>query len=112
MIETILLNYLNSEELSATVYMEQPKDKPAAFFVLEKTGGSQTNHINESNFIVQSNAPSLAQAAQMNEEIKAAMLNAITLDDISRVELNSNYNYTDSATKQYRYQAVFVITHY
>lgn len=112
MIETVLLNYLNSEELSATVYMEQPKDKPAAFFVLEKTGGSQTNHINESNFIVQSNAPSLAQAAQMNEEIKAAMLNAITLDDISRVELNSNYNYTDSATKQYRYQAVFVITHY
>lgn len=112
MIETVLLNYLNSEELSATVYMEQPKVKPEAFFVLEKTGGSQTNHINESNFIVQSNAPSLAQAAQMNEEIKAAMLNAITLDDISRVELNSNYNYTDSATKQYRYQAVFVITHY
>ena len=105
MIETVLLNYLNSEELSATVYMEQPKVKPEAFFVLEKTGGSQTNHINESNFIVQSNAPSLAQAAQMNEEIKAAMLNAITLDDISRVELNSNYNYTDSATKQYRYQA-------
>lgn len=112
MIETVLLNYLNSEELSATVYMEQPKVKPEAFFVLEKTGGSQVNHINESNFIVQSNAPSLAQAAQMNEEIKAAMLNAITLDDISRVELNSNYNYTDSATKQYRYQAVFVITHY
>ena len=112
MIETVLLNYLNSEELSATIYMEQPKVKPEAFFVLEKTGGSQTNHINESNFIVQSNAPSLAQAAQMNEEIKAAMLNAITLDDISRVELNSNYNYTDSATKQYRYQAVFVITHY
>lgn len=112
MIETVLLNYLNSEELSATVYMEQPKVKPEAFFVIEKTGGSQTNHINESNFIVQSNAPSLAQAAQMNEEIKAAMLNAITLDDISRVELNSNYNYTDSATKQYRYQAVFVITHY
>lgn len=112
MIETVLLNYLNSEELSAAVYMEQPKVKPETFFVLEKTGGSQTNHINESNFIVQSNAPSLAQAAQMNEEIKAAMLNAITLDDISRVELNSNYNYTDSATKQYRYQAVFVITHY
>ena len=112
MIETTLLNYLNTANLSATVYAEQPKVKPTAFFVLEKTGGSYTNHIYESNFIIQSNAPSLASAASMNEEIKVAMLNAITLDDISRVELNSNYNYTDSATKQYRYQAVFVITHY
>lgn len=112
MIETVLLNYLNSAGLSAQVYMEQPAKKPSAFFILEKTGGSQTNHINESNFIVQSYAESLANAAHMNEEIKQAMLNAITLDDISRVELNSNYNYSDSATKQYRYQAVFVITHY
>lgn len=112
MIETVLLNYLNTAELSATVYMEQPKVKPEAFFVLEKTGGTQTNHINESNFAIQSNAPTLALAAEMNEQIKAAMLDAITLDEISRVEINGDYNYTDAATKQYRYQAVFVITHY
>ena len=112
MIETVLLNYLNSANLSCEVYMEQPEEKPSAFYVLEKTGGDRTNHINESNFIVQSNASSLALAAAMNDEIKEAMFNAITLDDISRVELNGDYNYTDSATKQYRYQAVFVITHY
>ena len=111
MIEKILLDYLNNN-VSATVFMEQPKVKPEAFFVLEKTGGSQTNHIKEANFIVQSNAPSLALAARMNEEIKAAMFNAITLDEISRIELNGDYNYTDPTTKQYRYQAVFVVTHY
>lgn len=112
MIETVLLNYLNTAELSAEVYMEQPKDKPEAFFVLEKTGGSKTNHINQSYFAIQSNAPSLAMAAEMNEEIKATMFDAITLNEITRVELNSDYNFTDSTTKQYRYQAVFVITHY
>ncbi len=112
MIETILLNYLNNAELSAKVYMEQPKEKPEAFFVLEKTGGSRTNHINESNFIIQSNGPSLALAAKMNEEVKAVMFNAITLNEISRVELNGDYNYTDPTTKQYRYQGVYVITHY
>lgn len=112
MIETVLLNYLNNANLSAKVYMEQPKEKPTVFFVLEKSGSDQTNHINESNFIIQSNAESLASAASMNEEIKAAMFNAITLDDISRVELNGDYNYTDPTTKQYRYQSVFVITHY
>lgn len=112
MIETVLLNYLNGKNLSASVYMEQPATKPSAFFMLEKTGGGQTDHINQSTFIVQSYAQSLASAATMNEEVKAAMLDAITLEDISRVELNSDYNYTDSTTKTYRYQAVFVITHY
>ena len=49
----------------------------------------------------------------MNEEIKAEMLDGlITLGDIARVELNSDYNFTDTATKTYRYQAVFDITHY
>ena len=112
MIEKVLFDYLNNAGLSADVYMEQPKVKPEAFFVLEKTGGSRTNHINESNFIVQSNGPSLALAARMNEEIKAAIFDAITLNEISRVELNGDYNYSDPTTKQYRYQGVYVITHY
>lgn len=112
MIETILYNYLSDAGLSAAVYMEQPKVKLAAFFLLEKTGGGITDHIRESTFVVQSYGKSLAEAATMNEEIKAVMLNAITLDDISRVQVNSDYNYTDPTTKTYRYQAVFVITHY
>lgn len=112
MIETILLNYLDAANLSAAVYMEQPKEKPAAFFILEKTGGMETEHICESTFVIQSYGPTLLDAARMNEDIKAVMRDAIVLDAISRVELNGDYNYTDSTTKQYRYQAVFVVTHY
>lgn len=112
MIETILLEYLDAANLSAEVYMEQPKVKPAAFFLLEKTGGMEVEHISESTFVIQSYASTLVDAAKMNEEIKAVMRDAIVLDAISRVELNGDYNYTDSSTKQYRYQAVFVVTHY
>jgi hypothetical protein len=36
----------------------------------------------------------------------------IERNDISRVGLNSDYNYTDTAMKQYRYQAVFVVVYY
>ena len=36
----------------------------------------------------------------------------IELDDISRCELNTDYNYTDTARKKYRYQAVYDIVHY
>jgi hypothetical protein len=112
MIETVLLDYLNNANLSAKVYMEQPKDKPEAFFILEKSGGGQTDHISESDFIVQSYGRTLYEAACMNEEIKAVMLRANTLNEVSAVELNSDYNYTNAESKSYRYQAVYVITHY
>ena len=38
--------------------------------------------------------------------------NAIALEQIVSVSLNSDYNYTDTTTKEYRYQAVFDIVHY
>lgn len=112
MIETILLNYLKSANLSAEIYAEQPKEKPKTFYLLEKTGGYEENHITESTFIIQSYAKSLYEAAELSKEIIAVMKNAITLDEIARVEIQGDYNYTDSATKQYRYQATFVVTHY
>lgn len=112
MIETVLLDYLNNANLSAKVYMEQPKVKPEAFFILEKSGGGQTDHISESDFIVQSYGRTLYEAACMNEEVKEAMLKANTLNEVSAVELNSDYNYTNAESKSYRYQAIFVVTHY
>ena len=36
----------------------------------------------------------------------------ITLNSISKIKLNSDYNFTDTETKEYRYQAVFDINHY
>jgi hypothetical protein len=112
MIEVLLLNYLNNAGLSATVYTEQPKEKPSKFFLIEKTGGIVTEHITESTFAIQSLADSMFEAASMSEEVKTAMSNAIILPEISRVEINSDYNFTDTSTKKYRYQAVFVVTHY
>lgn len=112
MIEVLLYNYLNNAGLSAHVYTEQPPEKPERFFLMEKTGGIVTEHITESTIAIQSLAESMYEAASMNEEIKTVMEQAINLPDISRVEINSDYNYTDTATKKYRYQAVFVVTHY
>lgn len=112
MIEKVLLDYL-SDSLSAPVYMEIPKNPPSQYFILEKTSGAQVNHINNSTFAIKSYGKSLYDAASMNEELKGVMLSGlITLDEISSVTLNSDYNYTDTQTKTYRYQAVFDIVHY
>jgi hypothetical protein len=114
MIEVTILNYLNSDNrLSAPAFMEIPKTKPSKFFILEKTGSTLENHIYSSTFTIQSYADTMYNAALMNEEVVDVMLNGlITEGDIAKVDLNTDYNFTDTTTKQYRYQAVFDIVHY
>ena len=112
-IEKTIKDYLDMAELGADVYTEIPKSKPEAFYSIEKTGSSMRNHIKQSTVAVQSWAKRMYDAMAMNEEVKQAMIyGLISLDSISRVELNSDYNFTDVSTGRYRYQAVFVITHY
>ncbi len=111
MIEKTLLDYLNTV-LSVPAYMEVPADAPTRFVVIEKTGTGYTNYIKRAIFAIQSYAESLYNAALLNEEVKQAVLDSVTLGEIAAARLNSDYNYTDGTTKQYRYQAVFEITHY
>ena len=113
MIEKIVFDYLNSLDLQAKAYTEIPKTAPTKFYLIEKTGSSTDNRITTSTIAIQSYADTLYNAVSMNEDLKEAMLDGlITQEDISAVYLNSDYNYTDTTTKRYRYQAVFVITHY
>lgn len=114
MIELTILNYLKSV-LSVPVFMEMPTSNNLAEFVLiEKTGSSRTDHINNCVFVAQSYSDSLYNAASLNEAVKEAMLGdgtnsyGITANtEVSKCSLNSDYNFTDTTTKSYRYQAVF-----
>lgn len=111
MIETIVLDYL-SEALSVPVSMEVPEDPPKQFVVIEKTGGGEKNHIKSATLAIQSIAPSLYEAAVLNEDVKNAMDGIAVLNAIGRSSLNSDYNFTDTASKRYRYQAVFDLIYY
>lgn len=111
MIEKIVLDYLK-EVLDVPVYMEEPTNKPESFVVLEKTGSSRTNFIYESTLALQSYATSLYLSAKLNEKVKSAMDNIIELNSITKSSLNSDYNFTDTTTKRYRYQAIYDIKHY
>lgn len=110
MIEKIVRDYLETE-LKVGVYLEVPQDG-STFVVMEKTGSSKENHISRATIAIQSYAGTLYEAAQLNEAVKAAMENIIDLNVICDCSLNSDYNFTDTETKKYRYQAVFDITHY
>ena len=111
MIEAIVLNYLNAH-LSVNVFAEKPTNPPEKYVVIDKIGSSKENYLSSSTIAFQSYAESKYQAALLNEQVKEAVENMIVLDEVSKVELNSDYNFTDTTTKEYRYQAVYEIYHY
>lgn len=115
MIEITIKKFLESK-MSVPVLMEVPKSTVSQFVIIERTGGAQENFISSAVITIQSYAATMQEAAELNEEVKRWMLDGldglITLDEVSSVNLNSDYNYTDTTSKRYRYQAVFDITHY
>ena len=112
MIEQRLLEYLNSSLSPVPCYMEMPEDPTGQFVIIDKTGSSVTNRITKANFAIQSYADTLYEAAELNERVKEAMDSMLELGTISKVELNSDYNFTDTDLKAHRYQAGFVLTYY
>lgn len=111
MIEKVLLDYLN-DSLSVPAYTERQKDEVVPFVVIERTGGGGENFIKSSTFAIQSYGKSMLKAAQLNEAVKEAMEGFIEQDEITMVDLDNDYNYTDTNEKIYRYQAVYNIKHY
>ena len=111
MVEKIVKDYLQSS-LEIPVRLEEEDDLGNEYVLIEKTGSSTENHIASATLAVQSYSASLYGAASLNDRVKEAMEEIIELDDISRCELNTDYNYTDTARKKYRYQAVFDLVHF
>ena len=111
MIEKTILDHL-SASLEVACGMEVPANAPASFVVLEKTGTSRKNRIGTAILAVQSYASTLYEAACLIERVKTAMDGAAVLPGVAAVHLNSDYNFTDTASKRYRYQAVFDVTYY
>ena len=111
MIERILLEYL-SGQLDIPVYLEKPPNPPKKMVLVEKTGSSQTDRIDGATIAIQSYGGSLVETIELNERVKAVMEDIISLDSIGGCDFSTDYNFTDTQTKQHRYQAVYYITYY
>ena len=111
MIELVILNHLK-ERLDVPVFMEKPTNAPSEYVLFEKTGGGRNETMPSATFAFQSYSTSLFKAAVLNEAVKNEVDHLILLDEIRGITLNTDYNFTDTTTKQYRYQAVYDIKHY
>ncbi len=118
MIEVTLITYLTGKtSAGSNVFAERPNEIPSEYILIDKTGSSVDNKITTSTIAIQSVSDSMQNgsmfgAMSLNEEVKDAMEDLIVRDDIVKVRLTSDYKYTDDSTKEYRYQAVYEITHY
>lgn len=112
MIEVVVLNYLKSVLTDVTVTTEIRQGMGDTFVLIEKTGGGMNDRLFTAKFAVQSWAGSIYDAMALNERVKEAMLNLPSVKEVTKCSLNSDYNYTDTATKHPRYQAVFDVVHY
>ena len=110
MIEEVIVDYL-SDNLGLPAYLEQPNEKPERYIVIDRTGSSVENYIKKATVAIQSYAETMYQAAILNEQVKKAMDEIIYHCDISRSKLNTDYEYTDTDYKRYRYQAVYDIAY-
>lgn len=111
MIEVIVKKFLDGM-LDVPSFFEHEQDMPESYVILEKTGSGGSDYVHSATFAFQSYAPSLQKAAELNEKVKKAVENLITVNEISGVHHNSDYNFTDTDAKQYRYQAVYDINYF
>ena len=111
MIELIILDHLNNK-LDVPVSLEKPSSQTGSYVVFEQTSSGKSSHLPSATFAFQSYADSLYNAAVLNKEVKMAVESIIELDEIRGLTLNSDYNFTDTTTKEYRYQAVYEIRYY
>ena len=118
MIEETIYAYLNDTASVPWFAMKSPAfgddEEPRQYYGLfEKTNNTESNHINTATFAFQSYAPTLLEAAQISKELRELIkqLPAQTTE-VSKAQLQSEYNFTNTQDKQPRYQAVFSIVYF
>lgn len=110
-IEPIIIDYLKRKLVTDSVYGEIQEKPEEKYIVVDKTGSDTEDKVTTSTIAIQSTAPSKALASDTNEEVKDAMDEIIELPCIYDCQLMSDYNFTNVARKEHRYQSVFEITH-
>jgi hypothetical protein len=107
-IEEKILRYLKGR-IGVPVYMERPANSDPSFLIVERVGGSEGNYISHGTFAIKSIGTTLYEAAILDHEVVKAMRDLSELENISSCILNADTNFTDTTTKEYRYQSTYLI---
>ena len=109
-IEKKIYDYLK-KKLPVHVGMERPQDPPESYVIIERVGGYESNFVSQATIAIKSIAPTLFRAASLDHDVIDAMREFPSVDNISSCDLNADTNFTDTTTKEYRYQSTYIITY-
>lgn len=88
-----------------------PHPMPDQFVTVELTGSGRVDQIDRPTLTVLSWSTTRADALDLFERVNAAMLAAAQNWEVSRVELETGYNDTDTETHRPRYHARYGIVY-
>ena len=109
-IEKKIIEYLKPL-LSVDVLAESPEDESLPYVRIERVGRTIKNHITTDSVAFQSYGRTMLEAADLDEEVQELMKGIVSLDEISRISLQSNYNASDTSRMKYRYQCIYDIVY-
>lgn len=111
MIEITIKDHM-ADRLGVPIYFEFPNKPPDTFVVLKVSGNGRENLLDAATLVADSYAPSMLEAAKLNDRVKTALDELTDLSEISSSRRAGDYPVFDTKNKKYRYQAVQNITHY
>lgn len=108
MIETVVISYLKNQ-LDVPVLMgELPATYQGTEYVLVKTiDVGRINMIDAVTFNIESYSDSLLHAAELNNTVKDAMYNIISISSVSSSKCGGGGQKIDTTTKTYCYDCIF-----
>lgn len=109
-IEKKIYDFLKNK-LSVYVSMERPQNPPESYVIIERVGGNEKNFIPKATIAIKSIAPTLFRAASLDHDVVTAMRDFAEVTNVSSCTLNADTNFTDTTTKEYRYQSTYIITY-
>ena len=107
--ERVTVDCINAAQVGATAYYDVPAERPDAFVVVERTGGSSGEGTTEIAMIdAQCWASNRKAAADLAEAVKASVRKIPgEVDDVAGFRIGSTYRDSDLESGTPRYHVVF-----
>ena len=107
--ERVVVDHLNGSEVGATAYYDVPAKRPAAFLVVERTGGPRgEGETSRPMLDAQCWAASRRDAALLAQAVENALVDMpATVENVAHVSITSIFRDTDLESGTPRYHVVF-----
>lgn len=104
--EVLVRLHLNEDVTLPAAFMDVPKDRPAEFITVERTGGDRVDVRDRPVIAIQCWSTSRYQASELARKVGDSLEAMRTHPNVGRMDINTSYNFPDLDSGTPRYQVV------